>query len=193
MREAVGPCCMLVDRVVWKVVDAGGGTGRQREKRSRPGLGAASVGCGSVTDRCSRKLRSAIMARVKAANTGPELAVRRVVHGLGYRFRLHRRDLPGTPDLVLPKHRAVVFVHGCFWHQHDCRRGRPPATNEEYWGPKLKRNVERDASARMALRRMGWRVLTIWECEIGASGFRERVERFLRNRDDARDEHGGRA
>ena len=121
------------------------------------------------------------MARVGTANTGPEIAVRRLVHGLGYRFRLHRRDLPGTPDLVLPRHRTVVFVHGCFWHQHDCRRGRQPGSNREYWRPKLARNVERDAKARSALREMGWRVLTIWECEIGTSGFRERVGRFLRD------------
>ena len=83
------------------------------------------------------------MARVKAADTRPEMAVRRLVHGLGYRFRLHRRNLPGTPDLVLPKYRAVIFVHGCFWHQHCCPRGRrQPASNQEYWGPKLARNVE---------------------------------------------------
>ena len=122
------------------------------------------------------------MARVRAANTSPEIVVRRLVHRLGYRFRLHRRDLPGTPDLVLPKHRAVIFVHGCFWHQHDCRRGRrQPASNQAYWGPKLARNVERDASARSDLQRMGWRVLTIWECKIAAAGLDDRIDRFLRS------------
>ena len=121
------------------------------------------------------------MARVRAANTGPEIAVRKVVHRLGYRFRLHRRDLPGTPDLVLPKYRAVVFIHGCFWHQHTCPRGRKqPGSNQEYWGRKLSRNVDRDAEARGALEAMGWRVLTIWECEIGALDLDNRIDRFLR-------------
>ena len=134
-----------------------------------------------MKDRFSTDERSAIMARVKAANTRPEITVRRLVHRLGFRFRLHRRDLPGTPDLVLPKHRAVVFVHGCFWHQHSCPRGRrQPASNPSYWGPKLARNVERDASARNALERMGWRVLTIWECQIGRPDLGERIDRFLR-------------
>ena len=124
------------------------------------------------------------MARVKSGNTGPEVVVRRLVHRLGYRFRLHRRDLPGTPDLVLPRHRAVVFVHGCFWHQHHCRRGRrQPSSNQAYWGPKLARNVERDASARSALARMGWRVLTIWECEVGAPDLGGRIDRFLQQLD----------
>ena len=123
------------------------------------------------------------MARVKATNTRPEIAVRRLVHRLGYRFRLHRRDLPGTPDLVLPKYRAVLFVHGCFWHQHFCPRGRrQPGSNQEYWGPKLARNVARDASTTGALERMGWRVLTIWECQVGASDLGGRVDRFLRVR-----------
>ena len=126
------------------------------------------------------------MARIRAADTRPEMVVRRIVHALGYRFRLHRRDLPGTPDLVLPKHRAVVFVHGCFWHQHACRRGRKsPASNRAYWGPKLARNVERDATARMALERMGWRVLTVWECEVDAPGVAERVDQFLRGKTQA--------
>ena len=121
------------------------------------------------------------MARVKATNTRPEIAVRRLVHRLGYRFRLHRRDLPGTPDLVLPKHRTVVFVHGCFWHQHDCRRGRrQPASNQAYWSPKLARNVARDASAKSALERLGWRVLTIWECQVTTLGLADRIDRFLR-------------
>lgn len=134
-----------------------------------------------MADWCSPERRSAIMARVKAANTRPEMAVRRVVHALGYRFRLHRRDLPGTPDLVLPRHRTVVFVHGCFWHQHDCRRGRTqPASNQGYWGPKLARNVERDGAVRAALEELGWRVVTIWECQVRQPGLEERVARLLR-------------
>ena len=120
------------------------------------------------------------MARVKAKNTRPEVAVRRIFHGLGYRFRLHRHDLPGTPDLVLPKYRAVVFVHGCFWHQHSCPRGRrQPASNRMYWGPKLARNVARDATARSSLERMGWRVLTIWECQVGMADLGTVIDRFL--------------
>ena len=138
-------------------------------------------------DRCSPEARSAIMARVRAANTRPEIAVRRLVHGLGYRFRLQRRDLPGTPDLVLPRHRAVVFVHGCFWHQHTCRRGRRrPASNQAYWGPKLAGNVARDVTARRALEEMGWRVLTIWECEVGGADLDDRIDQFLRERHDQR-------
>ena len=121
------------------------------------------------------------MARIRAVNTAPEVAVRRMVHRLGYRFRLHRRDLPGKPDLVLPKYGAVVFVHGCFWHRHSCRKGQSqPSSNRSYWVPKLAKNVERDARARSALERMGWRVLTIWECEVAAPGLSERIERFLR-------------
>ena len=140
-----------------------------------------------MTDRYSRQKRGAIMARVRAANTRPELAVRQLVHRLGYRFRLHRRDLPGTPDLVLPKYRAVVFVHGCFWHQHDCPRGRrQPASNQAYWTPKLARNVARDATAQRALHQLGWRVLTIWECEVGTLDLSDRINDFLRqHRTDA--------
>lgn len=136
-----------------------------------------------MADRCSPAERSAIMARVRATNTRPELVVRRLVHRLGYRFRLHRRDLPGTPDLVLPKYGAVVFVHGCFWHQHDCRHGRrQPATNQAYWIPKLARNVERDVAARKSLQELGWRVLTVWECQINKSDLEDRIDGFLRGK-----------
>jgi len=134
-----------------------------------------------MSDRYSQSKRSAIMARVRAANTRPEIAVRRLVHRLGYRFRLYRRDLPGTPDLVLPKYRAVVFVHGCFWHRHHCARGQVlPASNRAYWQSKLGKNVERDASAMAALRQLGWRVLTIWECEVHTPSLAGRIHRFLR-------------
>lgn len=146
---------------------------------------AREEGVESMSDRYSADKRSAIMSRVRAANTRPEIAVRRLFHRLGYRFRLHRRDLPGTPDLVLPKYRAVVFVHGCFWHQHDCRRGRRrPASNRAYWEPKLARNVERDESAKIALQRMGWRVLTIWECQIDEPGLAGQIDRFLRKTEE---------
>jgi DNA mismatch endonuclease, patch repair protein len=107
------------------------------------------------------------MARIRKTDTQPELLVRRAVHALGYRFRLHRRDLPGCPDLVLPRHPKEIFVHGCFWHRHDCRDGRKlPNSKPEYWGPKLARNAARDARHRQALATLGWDVLEVWECEI---------------------------
>lgn len=131
------------------------------------------------------KQRSEIMARVKSGDTRPEMVVRRIVHGLGYRYRLHRRDLPGTPDLVLPRHRKVIFVHGCFWHQHRCPRGdRRPKSNQEYWIPKLQRNVQRDRRARRQLNRLGWSVLVVWECQT-TQKHREKLiaklTRFLEN------------
>lgn len=107
------------------------------------------------------------MARIRKKDTKPELVVRRLVHRLGYRFRLYRRDLPGTPDLVFASRRSAIFVHGCFWHRHGCNlAGRVPLARPEYWGPKLDRNVERDRASEAALRALGWRVLTIWECEV---------------------------
>ena len=112
--------------------------------------------------------RSRIMRAIKSKNTAPELAVRRLLHAAGYRFRLHRSDLPGKPDIVLPKHNVVIFVHGCFWHQHpspDCRNAQLPRSNTAYWLPKLARNVERDHAAADQLQTMGWRVLTVWECK----------------------------
>lgn len=112
--------------------------------------------------------RTAVMRSIRKKDTRPELAVRRLVHKLGYRFRLHRRDLPGCPDLVLPRHRAVILVHGCFWHQHaGCKLARQPPSNREYWMPKLARNVERDRTTHALLTDLGWRVLVVWECEIG--------------------------
>ena len=103
----------------------------------------------------------------KARHTKPELAVRKLLHAMGYRFRLHRRDLPGTPDIVFPGRRKVIQVHGCFWHQHEgCRRCHVPATRESYWRPKLARNKDRDLQAEEALEGMGWQAMTIWECEL---------------------------
>jgi DNA mismatch endonuclease (patch repair protein) len=109
------------------------------------------------------------MARIKSKNTEPELKVRRAAHALGYRFRLHRRDLPGKPDLVFARRRKVIFVHGCFWHQHTdpaCLDGRKPRSNSTYWDTKLARNLDRDRNANLELQRLGWDVLTIWECEL---------------------------
>lgn len=118
-----------------------------------------------MPDVYDREVRSRIMRRIRKTDTKPELSVRRFLHGKGYRFRLHRADLPGTPDIVLPKHRTVVLVHGCFWHQHSCPLGKKPKSNLSYWLPKLRRNIERDANNRAALLDQGWKVITIWECE----------------------------
>ncbi|MHA6162138.1 MULTISPECIES: very short patch repair endonuclease [unclassified Pseudomonas] len=110
--------------------------------------------------------RSDIMRAVKRAHTKPEIIVRQALHALGLRFRLHRRDLPGSPDIVLPRLRTVVFVHGCFWHRHPaCRFATTPKSRQEYWLPKFEANVERDARKEAQLRELGWRVVVIWECE----------------------------
>jgi DNA mismatch endonuclease (patch repair protein) len=111
--------------------------------------------------------RSEIMGRIKGKDTSPELAVRSTLHAMGYRFRLHRKDLPGKPDIVLPKYKTVVFVNGCFWHGHDCRKGKSvPATNTEFWKAKIDGNVCRDRETDDKLKKMGWRVLVVWECEV---------------------------
>ena len=115
----------------------------------------------------SREKRSQIMSRVSGKNTKPEIAVRSLLHNLGYRFRLHRKDLPGKPDITLPKHKKVIFVHGCFWHGHaDCSRSKRPATNEEFWHEKLDKNIERDKATVNSLKELGWDVLTVWTCEV---------------------------
>jgi len=106
------------------------------------------------------------MAAVRSTDTGPERAVRSILHALGLRFRLHGAALPGRPDIVLKRHCTAIFVHGCFWHGHDCRRGKAPDTRREFWLPKLQRSRERDRAAEAALRALGWRVLTVWECEL---------------------------
>jgi len=124
--------------------------------------------------------RSAIMSRIRAKDTKPEIMVRRMLHGLGYRFRLHVRELPGCPDIVLPKHRTIIQVKGCFWHGHNCLNGRTPGTNRDYWIPKLRRNRERDRRNERALRRLGWSVRSIWECKLEASS-RKRLEFLFRN------------
>jgi DNA mismatch endonuclease (patch repair protein) len=114
----------------------------------------------------SVEARRQMMAGFTSKNTKPEMLVRRVLHRLGYRFRLHRRDLPGKPDIVLPRHGLAILVHGCFWHQHTgCRDARMPRTRQDYWTAKFKRNVERDEQTVMALTALGWRVVVIWECE----------------------------
>lgn len=111
--------------------------------------------------------RSEMMARVRSKDTKPEKLVRSLLHALGYRFRLHRRDLPGSPDIVLPARKVAIFVHGCFWHGHSCKRaGRLPKTNADFWAKKLADNLARDARNRSALENLGWKVLVVWECEL---------------------------
>ncbi|MGO7637583.1 very short patch repair endonuclease [Rhizobium leguminosarum] len=117
-------------------------------------------------DRVPQETRSAIMSKVRGRNTKPEMLVRSVLHRLGFRFRLHGKNLPGTPDIVFPSRRAAIFVHGCFWHQHPgCRKASIPETRRDFWLAKLQRNVDRDAENVEALAAEGWKVLTVWECE----------------------------
>ena len=135
-----------------------------------------------MTDVYSAEKRSAVMRRVKARNTTPEMTVRRALTRLGARYRLHRKDLPGSPDIVMPGRRLALFVHGCFWHGHDCARGaRTPKANRDYWVAKVERNRARDARSRTALEAAGWRVETIWECELkDAAALEARLRGVLR-------------
>lgn len=136
-----------------------------------------------MMDRISKEHRSWNMSRIRAKNTTPELIVRRLLHGAGYRYRLHVRSLAGQPDMVFPRRRKVIFVHGCFWHRHRCQNGQVvPATRTDFWMSKFKANARRDALARRLLRRDGWRVLVVWECETRARSharLRDRLVRFL--------------
>jgi DNA mismatch endonuclease (patch repair protein) len=122
------------------------------------------------------------MAAVKSKDTTPEMAVRRLVHSLGYRYRLHVRLLPGSPDLVFPRLRKVINVNGCFWHMHHCERCRVPSSRREYWVAKMQRNAARDKRTRRELRKLGWQVLVVWECQIKPSRkdwLRRRIVAFL--------------
>lgn len=123
------------------------------------------------------------MSRIRGKDTKPEIAVRKLVHRMGYRFRLHRRDLPGSPDLAFPGRKKVIFVHGCFWHMHPdpgCRRARVPKSRVDYWKPKLERNRGRDLENEEKLRRLGWEVLVVWECEIRHAGrLEDGIREFL--------------
>ena len=130
-----------------------------------------------MTDNVSPAKRSENMRAVKSKNTSPEKRVRSVAHRLGLRFRLHRKDLPGSPDLLFPKRKVALFVHGCFWHRHkNCPRTTTPKTNSDYWNEKFRRNMERDEEARIKLEEDGWKVLIIWECETKTQEF---IEDFL--------------
>jgi DNA mismatch endonuclease (patch repair protein) len=136
-----------------------------------------------VPDQFSPIERSRVMRAVKSGDTTPELIVRRIVHALGYRYRLHRRDLPGQPDLAFPRLGKVIQVHGCFWHRHACDAGQStPASRTEYWNAKFARNVERDRSNLRRLRRLGWSVMVVWECQTRTAkvaSLQIRLERFL--------------
>ncbi|MGH9581529.1 MAG: very short patch repair endonuclease [Bryobacteraceae bacterium] len=126
--------------------------------------------------------RSARMSLVRGTNTNPEMVIRRLVHGMGYRYRLHVPNLPGKPDIVLPSRDKIIFVHGCFWHRHpkqSCRLARMPKSRIDFWRPKLEKNRQRDLTAQRQLKRRGWRVLVIWECEIKKTNLADRVRRFL--------------
>lgn len=135
-----------------------------------------------MVDRFTPEARSRLMASIRSKDTKPEMVVRRLLHAMGYRFRLHRRDLPGCPDLVFPRLRAVIEVRGCFWHQHSgCRHATTPATRRDYWIPKLARNVQRDSDNFARLQSMGWHVAVVWECRLRSDAEREvrRLRRFL--------------
>jgi len=135
----------------------------------------------AVVDTISPERRSENMRRIRSKGMAPELAIRRLVHRMGYRFRLHRKDLPGRPDLVFPSRRKVIFVHGCFWHQHEgCKVARVPRSNLEYWLPKLARNQERDAEHQRTLREIGWKSLVVWECEAEDENTPNQIRKFLR-------------
>ncbi len=111
--------------------------------------------------------RSRNMSAIKSKNTKPEIAVRKLLHSMGYRFRLHRKDLPGSPDIVLPKYKTVIFVHGCFWHRHqNCKYASNPKTRREFWEKKFKENIERDKKNQEKLKNLGWKTKIVWECEI---------------------------
>ena len=127
------------------------------------------------------------MRAIRSKDTLPEMAVRSLVHRLGYRFRLHRPDLPGKPDLAFPARRKVIFVHGCFWHSHDCKSGLIPRSNQDFWLTKLRRNKVRDSENLEALATLGWKALVIWQCELKDSrSLRLKVKRFLGRRGSPR-------
>lgn len=120
-----------------------------------------------ITDKVTPKIRSRIMSHIRSESTAPEVVLRRLVYGMGYRYRLHRSDLPGNPDLVFQGLKKIIFVHGCFWHQHtECKDGHLPKTNLQYWIPKLERNIQRDKKVVEELTEIGWDVMVIWECQL---------------------------
>lgn len=129
-----------------------------------------------MTDVHDTQIRSRNMRAIRSKNTKPELTIRRLLHGAGFRFRLHRKDLPGSPDLVLPRHKVVIFVHGCFWHGHECHLFKVPKTRSAFWIDKIAANRVRDRESTEHLLAAGWRVLTIWECALKGSRRRSNDE-----------------
>lgn len=133
-------------------------------------------------DTIDQARRSELMSRIRSKDTKPELTVRQILHRLGYRFRLHRKDLPGRPDIVLPRHRKIILVHGCFWHGHTCRLASKPKSNTGYWSDKIVKNKERDTRNLHALEEAGWTVLELWECDIRKlEGLEERLAEFMQS------------
>lgn len=126
-----------------------------------------------MADTISKAERSALMSRIRSTNTKPEVLVRSALHRAGFRFRLYTKGLPGRPDIVLPKHGVVIFVHGCFWHRHGCALSSEPSTRRRFWQSKFDANVARDKRNTRALRRLGWRVLTVWECSLRTRSARD--------------------
>ncbi len=134
-----------------------------------------------MPDVFSKEVRSRVMSRIRSRDTKPEMLVRKLAHALGFRFRLHRRDLLGCPDLVFPRRRKIIFVHGCFWHMHEgCRKCRMPKSNRSYWRSKLLLNRDRDRRNKEALESLGWRIMVVWECEVKDIGkLKKRLTAFL--------------
>ncbi len=149
---------------------------KQNKEPNRHPAGAGPVAPSVIDD-----LRSRTMRAVRSKNTTPEMVVRKLLHAAGYRFRLHRKDLPGSPDLVFPSRRKIIFVHGCFWHGHDCKRGaRQPKTNADYWIAKIARNQARDRHALAALDAMGWSSTIVWECQTSMKTQAELMDSLVR-------------
>jgi len=133
-----------------------------------------------MVDIVDKATRSRMMSAIRGSNTKPEILMRSALHSIGLRYRLHDRNLPGKPDMVFPKHRAVVFVHGCFWHAHSCGNFRVPGTNTTFWREKLESNRKRDSIQSRALNRMGWKVITVWECRILTASSRNSLSNLAR-------------
>ena len=134
-------------------------------------------------DRVSASKRSEIMRNVKCKNTTPEMTVRRLIYAMGYRYRLHQKNLPGTPDLVFKGRKKVIFIHGCFWHGHHCKKGKLPKTNIVYWENKIKKNIERDKTNYDKLKKLNWEILVIWACEIrNIDNLTIKIDYFLNNK-----------
>lgn len=135
-----------------------------------------------MVDTRTAEQRTAIMRSVRTASTGPELAVRSILHRLGFRFRIHSKALPGRPDIVLPRHRKAIFVHGCFWHGHGCAKGALPKSRLEYWEPKIRANKRRDARSLLELRKLDWKTIVVWQCELrDPEKLTRRLHAFMRS------------